>query len=544
MEKFVLSTRRSLAIVSYITASMGYSKEEIKFITAGMLKQNGEVNEFHKILTEPLDKIVRVEHKGEVKDLVEPFNLVERIQMVIELIINKSTVTESVNLKPTASVYQYSPFKFSNFIKKPEDKPKLVHEEEYLCDEALIKKFGEKRLEAIIKERVNEELQKRENLEKERLDEECRKEMFEETMAKINGDAHFSSQANMYNRPFYSRPFSHMNQQTHSNFVPGSSPFSSKHIVNEIDEVNQAIESLIRLRNKLILNINEQNLNGQNKESQEPKEQPNINWDNVQKAQESPAEFESVKFTEEQRQRQREILGNQFDFKSRYDQVANEKVGKLSEYSIRHSTPHLFDEVLRNRTEAEAIISRSIEIYPSTNLCKDSLTTRNFKNPSDFKGLFSFVRVDGDRLYRINDSSVQPWNRSKPLGTIRMISENFGLFTATKFIIKVNEDNVEEYVDEYFSNPYVILEAVNNKYGYSITPEDISVDQVFGTPNLETPSQYLFRHSYYRVADEVKASLKESRNKLIKGLVRDSAIVVMNDKELYGWIKGENPTNS
>lgn len=193
MEKFVLSTRRSLAIVSYIAASMGYSKEEIKYITAGMLKQNGEVNEFHKILTEPLDKIVRVEHKGEVKDLVEPFNLVERIQMVIELIINKSTVTESVNLKPTASVYQYSPFKFSNFIKKPEDKPKLVHEEEYLCDEALIKKFGEKRLEAIIKERVEEELQKRENLEKERLDEERRKEMFEETMARINGDARFSS---------------------------------------------------------------------------------------------------------------------------------------------------------------------------------------------------------------------------------------------------------------------------------------------------------------------------------------------------------------
>ena len=80
MNKFELSTRRSLAIVSYIAASMGYSKEEIKFITAGMLKKNGEVNEFHKILTEPLDKIVRVEHKGEVKDLVEPFNLVERIQ--------------------------------------------------------------------------------------------------------------------------------------------------------------------------------------------------------------------------------------------------------------------------------------------------------------------------------------------------------------------------------------------------------------------------------------------------------------------------------
>lgn len=532
MEKFVLSTRRSLAIVSYIAASMGYSKEEIKFITAGMLKQNGEVNEFHKILTEPLDKIVRVEHKGEVKDLVEPFNLVERIQMVIELIINKSTVTEPVNLKPTASIYQYSPFKFSNFIKKPEDKPKLMNEEEYLCDEALIKKFGEKRLEAIIKERVEEELQKRENLEKERLEmlkehdkqhpllesiDEAIRKATEETLRGLKGK-----------------------EVEIPNFKPAPDVASSE----EINEVNQAIESLIRLRNKLITSLNEQT-EEQLKESQEPKEQPNINWDNVQKAQESPAAFEPVKFTEEQRQHQREILGNQFDFKSRYDKIANEKVGKLSEYSIRHSTQHLFDTALRNRTEADAMISRSIEIYPSTNLCKDSLITRNFKYPSDFKGLFSFVRVDGDRLYRINDSSVQPWNRNKPLGTIRMISENFGLFTSTKITIKVNEDAVEEYVDEYFDNPYVILDAVNSKYGFSITPEDIAVDQVLGTPNLrETPSQYLFRHSYYRVADEVKASLKESRNKLIKGLVRDSAIVVLNDKELYDWIKGENPTNS
>ena len=531
MEKFVLSTRRSLAIVSYIAASMGYSKEEIKFITAGMLKQNGEVNEFHKILTEPLDKIVRVEHKGEVKDLVEPFNLVERIQMVIELIINKSTVTESVNLKPTASVYQYSPFKFSNFIKKPEDKPKLVHEEEYLCDEALIKKFGEKRLEAIIKERVEEELQKRENLEKERLDEERRKEMFEETMAKINGDAHFSSQANMYNRPFYSRPFSHMNQQTHSNFVPGSSPFSSKHIVNEIDEINQVIDNLIGFRDRLIAKLGYDQF--------KEKEQPNINWDNVQKAQESPAAFEPVKFTEEQRQRQREILGDLFGSTSRYDQIANEKVRKLSEYSMRLSSEHLSSKTLRNRTEEEAMISRSIEIYPSTNLCKYSL------NVNDSKELFSFVRVDGDRLYRINDSSVQPWNRNKPLGTIRLVKEDFGLFNAIKFIVKVNEDAIEEYVDKNFNNPLTVLEAVNNKYGLSITPEDISVDQVFGTPNLyETPNQYLFRCSYYKLADEVKRDFMEDRIKLIKRLVRNSAVTAMTDKELHDWVKGKNPTNS
>ena len=541
MEKFVLSTRRSLAIVSYIAASMGYSKEEIKFITAGMLKQNGEVNEFHKILTEPLDKIVRVEHKGEVKDLVEPFNLVERIQMVIELIINKSTVTESVNLKPTASVYQYSPFKFSNFIKKPEDKPKLVHEEEYLCDEALIKKFGEKRLEAIIKERVEEELQKRENLEKERLDEERRKEMFEETMARINGSNHFSSQTNMYNRPFYSRLFSHMNQQMHSNFVPGSSPFSSKYIVNEIDEINQVIDNLIGFRDRLIakLGYDQFKEKEQPKEPQEPKEQPNINWDNVQKAQESPAAFEPVKFTEEQRQRQREILGDLFGSTSRYDQIANEKVRKLSEYSMRLSSEHLSSKTLRNRTEEEAMLSRSIEIYPSTNLCKYSLDV------NDSKELFSFVRVDGDRLYRINDSSVQPWNRNKPLGTIRLVKEDFGLFNAIKFIVKVNEDAIEEYVDKNFNNPLTVLEAVNNKYGLSITPEDISVDQVFGTPNLyETPNQYLFRCSYYKLADEVKRDFMEDRIKLIKRLVRNSAVTAMTDKELHDWVKGKNPTNS
>lgn len=269
MNKFELSTRRSLEIVSYIAASMGYSKEEIKFITAGMLKKNGEVNEFHKILTEPLDKIVRVEHKGEVKDLVEPFNLVERIQMVIELILNKSTVTEPVNLKPTASVYQYSPFKFSKFTKKPVDESKLAHEE-YLCDEALIKKFGEKRLEAIIKERVEKELQKREQLDEERLE-----------MLKIDEALRKAKDATL--RGLKGK------EVEIPNFKPATDVASSE----EIDEVNQAIESLERLRDKLILNTN-----GQNKESQEPQEQSEP--------------FEPVKFTEEQRQRQREILGNPF----------------------------------------------------------------------------------------------------------------------------------------------------------------------------------------------------------------------------------------
>lgn len=499
MNKFELSTRRSLAIVSYIAASMGYSKEEIKFITAGMLKQKGEVNEFHKILTEPLDKIVRVEHKGEVKDLVEPFNLVERIQMVIELILNKSTVTEPVNLKPTASIYQYSPFKFSNFTKKPVDESKLAHEE-YLCDEALIKKFGEKRLEAIIKERVEKELQKRENLEKERLDEE---HLIDEAIRKATEETLRELKGKEVNTP---------------NFKPAPDVASSE----EIDEVNQAIESLIRVRNKIITSLNEQN-----------EEQPKFNWDNIQKAQEQPEPYEPVKFTEEQRQRQREILGNPFASTSRYNQIANEKVRKSSEYYIRDSSEHLFDKTLRNRTEEEAMISRSIEIYPSTNLCKDSLDVNNLKE------LFSFVRVDGDRLYRINDSSVQPWNRNKPLGTIRLIIEDSGLSTVVKFIVKVNEDAIKEYVDKYFDNPLVVLEAFNNKYGSSITPEDIVVGSSF-----ETPSQYLFRCSYYRVADELKESLKKDRIKLIKGLVRASAIVAMADKELHDWVKGENPTNS
>lgn len=502
MNKFELSTRRSLAIVSYIAASMGYSKEEIKFITAGMLKKNGEVNEFHKILTEPLDKIVRVEHKGEVKDLVEPFNLAERIQMVIELILNKSTVTEPVNLKPTASVYQYSPFKFSNFTKKPVDESKLAHEE-YLCDEALIKKFGEKRLEAIIKERVEEELQKRESLEKERFEmlkehdkqhpllesiDEAVREATEETVRELKGK-----------------------EVEIPNFKPAPDVDSS-----ETDELDEIIARLKSTRDRLKLG--------------ETKQDSKVDWSAIK---ETPEPYEPVKFTEEQRQRQREILGNPFASTSRYDQIANEKVRKSSEYSIRHSSEHLFDKTLCNRTEEEAMLSRSIEVYPSTNLCKDSLDVNNVKE------LFSFVRVDGDRLYHINDSYVQPWDRNKPLGSVRLVKGDFGLFNAIKFIVKVDEDTIKEYVDKYFDNPLVVLEAFNNKYGSSITPEDIVVGSSF-----ETPSQYLFRCSYYRVADELKESLKKDRIKFIKGLVRASAIVVMSDKELHGWVKGKNPTNS
>lgn len=502
MNKFELSTRRSLAIVSYIAASMGYSKEEIKFITAGMLKKNGEVNEFHKILTEPLDKIVRVEHKGEVKDLVEPFNLVERIQMVIELILNKSTVTEPVNLKPTASIYQYSPFKFSNFTKKPVDESKLAHEE-YLCDEALIKKFGEKRLEAIIKERVEKELQKREQLDEERLE-----------MLKIDEALRKAKDATL--RGLKGK------EVEIPNFKPATDVASSE----EIDEVNQAIESLERLRDKLILNTN-----GQNKESQEPQEQSEP--------------FEPVKFTEEQRQRQREILGNPFASTSRYDQIGNDKVKKLNEYVIRSKSGNkyvpysflsplddkpLFDQMLHNRTEAEAMISRSIEIYPSMDLCKDTLFKVN--KPEE---MFSFVRVDGDRLYRINDSTVQPWNRSKPLGIIRLVKEDFGLFTSVKLTVEVNESNIEEIVDRNYVDIISILKDINKKHGTSITPDDINADLP-----AENLGQYLLRNTFGRLVDEVR----KDRAHLIKTLVRDSAIVVINDNELTNWLKGKNPTNS
>lgn len=509
MNKFELSTRRSLAIVSYIAASMGYSKEEIKFITAGMLKKNGEVNEFHKILTEPLDKIVRVEHKGEVKDLVEPFNLVERIQMVIDLILKKSTVTEPVNLKPTASIYQYSPFKFSNFTKKPVDESKLAHEE-YLCDEALIKKFGEKRLEAIIKERVEKELQKREQLDEERLE-----------MLKIDEALRKAKDATL--RGLKGKEVE----------IPNPKSAIGARNSEEIEEVNQAIESLIRLRNKIITSLNEQN-----------EEQPKFNWDNIQKAQEQPEPYEPVKFTEEQRQRQREILGDPLGTTSRYDQIGNDKVKKLNEYVIRSKSGNkyvpysflsplddkpLFDQMLHDRTETEAMISRSIEIYPSMDLCKDTLFKVN--KPEE---MFSFVRVDGDRLYRINDSTVQPWNRSKPLGTIRLVCENSGLFNTVKFIVKVNESNVDEMVSRNYDDIISILKDINKKYGVSIKPDDINADLP-----AENLGQYLLRNTFGRLVDEVR----EDRAHLIKTLVRDSAIVVINDMELSNWLKGKNPSN-
>lgn len=462
MNKFELSTRRSLAIVSYIAASMGYSKEEIKFITAGMLKQKDEVNEFHKILTEPLDKIVRVEHKGEVKDLVEPFNLVERIQMVIELILNKSTVTEPVNLKPTASVYQYSPFKFSNFIRKPEEESMSAHEE-HLIDEA-IRKATEETLRDLKDKEV---------------------------------------------------------ETPNFKFAPDVAN-------SETDELDEIIARLKSTRDRLKLG--------------ETKQDSKVDRSAIK---ETPEQFEPVKFTEEQRQRQREILGNPFASTSRYDQIGNDKVKKLNEYVIRSKSGNkyvpysflsplddkpLFDQMLHNRTEAEAMISRSIEIYPSMDLCKDTLFKVN--KPEE---MFSFVRVDGDRLYRINDSSVQPWNRSKPLGTIRLVKEDFGLFTSVKLTVEVNESNIEEIVNRNYVDIISILKDINKKHGTSITPDDINADLP-----AENLGQYLLRNTFGRLVDEVR----KDRAHLIKTLVRDSAIVVINDNELTNWLKGKNPTNS
>ena len=470
MKKFELTMRHTVAIVSYIAASMGYSKEEIKYIAGNMKFGSDDIGEFYEILAEPLNGMVSVKRKDEVKDLIQPFNLAERIQMVIDLILKKSNSTETIDMKPTATIYGFSPYKFSNFIRNPEEEPGMTAHEEHLVDEAIRKAT-------------------------------------EETLRGLKGK-----------------------EVETPNFKPAPDVASNE----EIDEVNQAIEGLIRVRNKLITNLNEQN-----------EEQPKFNWDNIQKAQEQPEHYEPVKFTEEQRQRQREILGNPFASTSRYDQIGNDKVKKLNEYVIRSKSGNkyvpysflsplddkpLFDQMLHDRTETEAMISRSIEIYPSMDLCKDTLFKVN--KPEE---MFSFVRVDGDRLYRINDSSVQPWNRSKPLGTIRLVKEDFGLFTSVKLTVEVNESNIEEIVDRNYVDIISILKDINKKHGTSITPDDINADL-----SAENLGQYLLRNTFGRLVDEVR----KDRAHLIKTLVRDSAIVVINDNELTNWLKGKNPTNS
>lgn len=476
MNKFELTMRHTVAIVSYIAASMGYSKEEIKYIAGNMKFGSDDIGEFQEILAEPLDDINSVKYNGEVKDLVGSFNLAERIQMVIDLILKKSNLEDGDDLpmksylSSTVSAYKNSPFKFSNFIRNPKEEPGLTAHEEHLADEAIRKAT-------------------------------------EETLRELKGK-----------------------EVEIPNFKPVPDVANSE----EINEVNQAIESLVRLRNKLISNLNEP-----------IKEQANVTQDELQKAEEQPKPYEPVKFTEEQCQRLRDILNNQNGATSRYDQIGNGKVKKLNEYVIRSNTGNkyvpysylsplddkpLFDQMLHDRTETEAMISRSIEIYPSMDLCKDTLFKVN--KPEE---MFSFVRVDGDRLYRINDSSVQPWNRSKPLGTIRLVKEDFGLFTSVKLTVEVNESIIDDIVDRNYVDVISILKDINKKHGTSIKPDDINADLP-----AENLGQYLLRNTFSSLVAEVR----KDRAHLIKTLVRDSAIVVINDMELTNWLNGKNPTNS
>ena len=487
MKKFELTMRHTVAIVSYIAASMGYSKEEIKYIAGNMKFGSDDIGEFQEILAEPLDDIHSVKYNGEVKDLVGSFNLAERIQMVIDLILKKSNLEDGDDLpmksylSATVSAYKNSPFKFSNFIRNPKEEPGLTAREEYLRDEAEIEKFDEERLEML------------------KIDEAVRKAT-EETLRGLKGK-----------------------EVETPNFKPDADAANS-----ETDELDEIIARLKSTRDRLKLG--------------ETKQDSKVDWSAIK---ETPEPYEPVKFTEEQRQRQREILNNPNGATSRYDQIGNDKVKKLNEYVIRSNSGNkyvpysflsplddkpLFDQMLHDRTETEAMISRSIEIYPSMDLCKDTLFKVN--KPEE---MFSFVRVDGDRLYRINDSSVQPWNRSKPLGIIRLISENFGLFTAVKLTVEVNESVIEEIVDRNYVDVISILKDINKKHGTSITPDDINADLP-----AENLGQYLLRNTFGRLVDEVR----KDRAHLIKTLVRDSAIVVINDMELTNWLKGKNPTNS
>ena len=427
-----------------------------------------DIGEFQEILAEPLDDIHSVKYNGEVKDLVGSFNLAERIQMVIDLILKKSNLEDGDDLpmksylSATVSAYKNSPFKFSNFIRNPKEEPGLTAHEEHLADEAI-----RKATEETLRELKDKEVEI-------------------------------------------------------PNFKPASDVANS-----ETDELDEIIARLKSTRDRLKLG--------------ETKQDSKVDWSAIK---ETPEQFEPVKFTEEQRQRLRDILNNPNGATSRYDQIGNDKVKKLNEYVIRSNTGNkyvpysflsplddkpLFDQMLHDRTETEAMISRSIEIYPSMDLCKDTLFKVN--KPEE---MFSFVRVDGDRLYRINDSSVQPWNRSKPLGTIRLISEDFGLFTAVKLTVEVNESVIEEIVDRNYVDVISILKDINKKHGTSIKPDDIDADLP-----AENLGQYLLRNTFGRLVDEVR----KDRAHLIKTLVRDSAIVVINDMELTNWIKGENPTN-
>lgn len=539
MKKFELTMRHTVAIVSYIAASMGYSKEEIKYIAGNMKFGSDDIGEFQEILAEPLNGIVSVKRKGEVKDLIQPFNLAERIQMVIELILNKSTVTEPVNLKPTASIYQYSPFKFSNFTKKPVDESKLAHEE-YLCDEVLIKKFGEKRLEAIIKERVEEELQKRESLEKERFEmlkehdkqhpllesiDEAIREATEETVRELKGK-----------------------EVEIPNFKPAPDVASSE----EIDEVNQAIEGLIRVRDKLITNLNEQN-----------EEQPKFNWDNIQKAQEQPEPYEPVKFTEEQRQRQREILGNTDGTTSRYNDAANQYVEKVRkaeeerkkerEMEIQNQskdsedTEETIEVRFYNSTEEANLVKESIkiertsrsstwcdgmhitagsfnghvvEIFPKEILHKLSEDLSN-RTPNE---LFSFICGDADNLYIDNDQLTFPKLSFSANGlspkSIAVVTTTRGDNGKGLISVKVDVDRLIKLIDISKEDITDTLKAVSNKHQIDLSKGSIVVN---GT---------LLNSTYIRVMRK----LQDERVKEVLKLIEKAVKNIFNNRKLTNWL--------
>lgn len=100
---------------------------------------------------------------------------------------------------------------------------------------------------------------------------------------------------------------------------------------------------------------------------------------------------------------------------------------------------------------------------------------------------------------------------------------------------EVNESVIEEIVNRNYVDVISILKDINKKHGTSITPDDINADLP-----AENLGQYLLRNTFGRLVDEVR----KDRAHLIKTLVRDSAIVVINDMELTNWLKGKNPTNS
>jgi len=588
MKKFELTMRHTVAIVSYIAASMGYSKEEIKYIAGNMKFGSDDIGEFQEILAEPLNSIVSVKRKDEVKDLIQPFNLAERIQMVIDLILKKSNSTETIDMKPTAAIYGFSPYKFSNFIRKPEEKPGLTaHEEhladeairkateetirelkgkpmsareEYLRDEAEIEKFDEERLEELkqldelVKQRVEEELQKRENLEKERLDEEHRKEMFEETMARINGSARFSRQENVYNRPFYSRPFSQGNQQTRPDFTPGFNPLSPKHIVNEIDEINQVIDNLISFRDRLIAKLGYDQF--KEKEQQ-------TNWDDVQKAQEQPEPFEPVKFTEEQRKRQREILGNTDGTTSRYNDAANQYVEKARkaeeerkkerEMEIQNQskdsedTKETIEVRFYNSTEEANLVKESIKIERtsrSSTWCDDMhIATGSFNGhvveifPKEIlhklsedlskrtpNELFSFICGDADNLYIDNDQLTFP---KLSLSANGLSPKSIAVVTTTRgdngkglISVKVDVDRLIKLIDISKEDIADTLKAVSNKHQIDLSKGSIVVN---GT---------LLNTTYIRVMRK----LQDERVKEVLKLIEKAVKNIFNNRKLTNWL--------